>query len=51
MSTQLLLYLVVALTTLDEVQHHNRDDESDEDSPNAKRTLCSRKRRDKDMCA
>ena len=40
---------VLALATLDEVQRHNRDDEVDEDSPRAKRTLCSRKRRDKDV--
>ena len=30
---------VLVLATLDEVQRHNRDDESDEDSPRAKRTL------------
>ena len=36
--------------TPDEVQRHNRDDEADESSPRAKRTLCSRKRRGKDVC-
>ena len=43
---------VLALVTLDEVQRHNRDDESSEHSSRAKRTLYSRKRRDNDMmCA
>ena len=37
---------MLALATLDEVQRHNRDDEADEGSPCAKRTLCSWKRRD-----
>ena len=37
------------MATLDEVQRHNRDDEADEGSPCAKRTLCSRKRRDEDV--
>ena len=37
------------LATLEEVQRHNRDDEADEGSPRAKRTLCSRRRRDKDV--
>ena len=40
---------VLSLATLDEVQRHNRDDEADEGSPCAKRTLCSRKRRDEDV--
>ena len=33
-----------SLATLDEVEHHNRDDEADEGSPSAKRTLCARKK-------
>ena len=37
---------LLSLATLDEVQRHNRDDEADEGSTCAKRTLCSRKRRD-----
>ena len=41
---------VLAWSTLDEVQRHNCDDEADDGSPRAKRTLCSRKRRDKDVC-
>ena len=40
---------MLSLATLDEVQRHNRDDEADEGSPCAKRTLCSRKRRDEDV--
>ena len=40
---------VLSLATLDKVQRHNRD-ETDEGSPCAKRTLCSRKRRDEDVC-
>ena len=40
---------VLALATLGEVQRHSRDDEADEGSPRAKRTLCSRKRRDQDV--
>ena len=43
------LVAVLSLATLDEVQPHNRDDEADERSPCAKRTLCSRKRRDQDV--
>ena len=38
---------MLSLATLDEFQRPNRDDETDEGSPCAKRTLCSRKRRDK----
>ena len=34
---------VLALATVNEFQRHNRDDEGDEGSPRAKRTLCSRK--------
>ena len=34
---------VFVLVTLDEVQGPNRDDESDEDLPRAKRTFCSRR--------
>ena len=34
---------VLALEILEEVQPHNHDHESDEDSPRAKQTLCSRK--------
>ena len=41
---------VLSLATLEEVQHHNRNDEVDEGSPGAKRTLCSRKIRDEDVC-
>ena len=41
---------MLALATLNELQRHNRDDEGDEGSPCAKRTLCSRKGRDKDVC-
>ena len=40
---------MLSLATLDEVQRHNCDDAADEDSPCAKRTLCSRKRRDEDV--
>ena len=40
---------MLSLATLDEVQRHNRDDEADGGSPCAKRTLCSRKRRDEDV--
>ena len=47
---QQLAAAVLSLTTLVDVQRHNRDDEADEGSPRAKRTLCSRKRRDKDAC-
>ena len=39
---------VLSLATLDEAQRHNRD-EADEGYPCAKRTLCSRKRRDEDV--
>ena len=45
---QQLAATVLSLAILDEVQRHNRDDEGDEGSPCAKRTLCSRKRRDED---
>ena len=38
---------VLALVTLHEFQRHNREDERDEGSPRAKRTLCSRKRQNK----
>ena len=41
---------VLALATLNESQRQNRDDEGDEGSPRAKRTLCSRKRHDRDLC-
>ena len=41
---------VLALATLDEVQRRNRDDETGEGFPCAQRTLCSRKRRDEDVC-
>ena len=37
------------LATLDKVQRHNRDNEADEGSQFAKRTLCSRTRRDEDV--
>ena len=40
---------VLALATLNELQRHNRGDEGDERSLRAKRTHCSRKRRDKDV--
>ena len=40
---------MLALAPLDEVQGHHRDDAADKGSPRAKRTLCSRKRRDKDV--
>ena len=40
---------VLSLASLDRVQRHNRDDEADEGPPCAKRTLCSRKRRDEDV--
>ena len=46
----LLAAAVLALETLDEVERQNRDDEAGEGSPCAKRTLCSRKRRDEDVC-
>ena len=45
----LLAAAVLALETLDEVERQNRDDEAGEGSPCAKRTLCSRKRRDEDV--
>ena len=41
---------VLALTTLNEFYRHNREDEGDEGSPRAKRTLCSRTKRDNDEC-
>ena len=41
---------VLAFATLHELQRHNRDDEGDRGSPRAKRTLCSRKRCDEDVC-
>ena len=47
---QLLLAAVLSVVTLDEIQRHNRDDETDEGFPCAQRTLCSRKRRDEDVC-
>ena len=40
---------VLALATVNESQRHNADDEGDEGSPRPKRTLCSRKRRDKEV--
>ena len=46
---QLAAAAVLSLATLDEVQRHNRDDEADESSPCAKRTLCPRERRDEDV--
>ena len=46
---QQLAAAVLSSATLDEVQHHNRDDEGDEGSPCATRTLCSRKGRDEDV--
>ena len=49
LATPLLAAAVLALATLDEVQRHKRDDQADEGFPRAKRTVCSRKRRDKDV--
>ena len=41
---------MLVLATLNESQRQNHDDEGNEGSPRAKRTLCSRNRRDKDVC-
>ena len=46
---QQLAAAVRSLATLDEEQRYNRDDEAGEGFACAKRTLCSRKRRDEDV--
>ena len=40
---------MLSLAALDEIQRPNIDDEADESSPCAKRTLCSPKRRSEDV--
>ena len=47
---QLLLLLLCSLWRLSTVQRHNRDDEANEGSPCAKRTLCSPKSHHEGVC-